>query len=266
MSLRTPISFHPKLAAALDLLFGLVLIWWVGRIGTLWLFGIWWLFRAVWWFALVECMYYPPFLSRLRHWATLAVFNLGALFFIIFVDSALARYLVKGIILLVPLVSFLLIPEHADQLSMFAKPERRWRFLMSVFALAGFWSGAFALSAFGVADTNFLRLSVGLTAAVVTVAVSWWWWREYGLSYGKNFWFSSGVLGLVIFEISYCVALWPLGYLVSGLVVVWLWYLLWLLLRFSQTAEGINWRRQRFFLSANALLFTLFLIFIARWK
>ena len=64
MSFRTTISFHPKLAAALDLLFGLVLVWWVGKIGALWLFGVWWLFRAAWWFGLLGCMYYPPFLSR----------------------------------------------------------------------------------------------------------------------------------------------------------------------------------------------------------
>lgn len=266
MSFRTTISFHPKLAAALDVLFGLALVWWVGKIDTLWLFGIWWLFRSAWWFGLLECMYYPPFLSRVRHWASLVVFNLGALFFIIFADSSLARTLVKGGLLLAPLVSFLLVPERADQLSVFAKPERRWRFLMALFSLAGFWSGAFALNDFGVVDTNFLRFSVGLAATGSTMAVSWWWWREYGLPHGKNFWLSGSVLGLVVFEFAYCLALWPVGYLVGGLIMVWLWYMLWLFLRFSQSAEGINWRRQRVFLAVNALLLTLFLIFIARWK
>ena len=266
MSFRATISFHPKLAAALDVLFGLALVWWVGKIETPWLFGVWWLFRAAWWFGLLGCMYYPPFLSRARHWASLAVFNLGALFFIIFVDSVLARSLVKGSLLLVPLASFLLVPERADQLSVLAKPERRWLFLMNVFALAGLWSGVFALVAFGVVDTSLLRLATGLSAVVATAAVSVWWWREYDLPFGRNLWLSGGVLALVIFEIFYCLALWPLGYLVSSFLMVWLWYVLWLFLRFSQTAEGIDWKRQRFFLGANAVLFTLFLIFIARWK
>lgn len=266
MSFQATISFHPKLAAALDAAFGLVLIWWMGRIETLWLFGVWWLFRAGWWFWLLECMYYPPFLSRVRHWATLAVFNMGALLFVIFADSAAARYFVKAVLVLAPLASFLLVPERADGLSVFAKPLRRSRFLMSVFALAGFWSGAFALIAFGVADGGLLRLTIGFAATAATLAASWWWWREYDLPYGKNFWLSGAVLGLIVFELFYCFALWPLGYLVNGFLMAWLWYALWLFLRFYQTAEGIDWKRQRFFLGANALIFVLFLIFIARWK
>lgn len=266
MSFQKTISLHPKLAAVLDALFGLILIWWAGKIGSFWLFGLWWLVRAVWWFGLLEIMYYPPHLSRIRHFISLVVFNLGTLFFIIFIDSALARLLVTICLVLGPFVSFLLVPEKADELFVFAKPERRWQFLLNVFALAGIWSGTFALITFGVISTNLLRLFVGLAASLTTVALSWLWWREYNLSYGKNFWLSGFILDLIIFEFFYCIALWPIGYLISALLITWVWYLLWLLLRFSQTAEGINWKRQQFFLGANAALFTLFLIFIARWK
>jgi len=70
----------------------------------------------------------------------------------------------------------------------------------------------------------------------------------------------------IIFELVWLVARLPLGNLVSGFLLVWLWYLLWILLRFNLSAQGIVWRKQAKFLILNLFIFIIFLIFVARWR
>jgi hypothetical protein len=70
----------------------------------------------------------------------------------------------------------------------------------------------------------------------------------------------------VLSEMAYVVLLWPLGYFTSGLLLTWMWYIVWLMLRFFISEEGINWNRQRWFLLTNAILVGIFLSLLARWK
>lgn len=259
------ISFHPKLAAILDGLFSVAMIWWIAKIGTPTMLLVWFIFRAGWWVALVECMYYPPSISRLKHWVALIIFNLGLTSFLVFIDWQVAWYLAAAIFVLAPLFSFWLVPAREDELSVLAKPQRRARFLMSVIGLAGIWSGVAAMITFQIISQSSTLLLIS-SAAVVTALVSVWWWAEYGSELNKNLLYSALVILLVIFELSYVVALWPVGYLVAGFFITWVWYDLWILLRFSFSKEGIDWRRQKTFLLINVILAIIFLSLIVRWR
>ncbi len=265
MPIKKIISLHPKLAAILDGLFSLALMWWITKITSPWLLILWFFFRIGWWVALVQCMYYPPFISRLKHLVALTIFNAGLLSFLVFIDWKVAWYLVAGLFIAVPVLSFWFVPERADELTVLAKPHRRSRFLMSVLGVAGLWSGAEALIVLQIVSQS-VAWFVIIFASVATVAISAWWWREYGLEYDKNFLMSGAVLLLVIFELAFLTVLLPLGYLMSSLFITWVWYIVWLVFRFTLSKEGINWKRQRNFLLVNAIILGIFLGAIARWK
>jgi len=111
-------------------------------------------------------MYYPPFISRAKHLVALAIFNSGLLFFLIFIDWNVAWYLVAALYIIVPVLSFWFVPERSDELTVFSKPHRRTRFLMSVLGVAGLWSGAEALVVLQI-------VTQPLTWVVMAVAGVW---------------------------------------------------------------------------------------------
>ncbi len=259
------ISFHPKLAAILDGVFSLILIWWLTKIDNPWLILVWFLFRIGWWVALVVCMYYPPFIHRFKHLISLVIFNIGLTSLLIFIDWKITWYLAAFVFLAIPLFSFWLVPARAEELTILGKPHRRARFLMTIFGIAGLWAGAQAIIFFQILDRSLVWL-VFVSAAIFTTAVSAWWWSEYGIEFNKNFLYHLFSLLLSILEISYVIFLWPLGYMISGVLVAWIWYLVWLLFRFSLSKEGVDWARQKFVLAGNVLLMISFLVFVARWR
>jgi hypothetical protein len=57
----------------------------------------------------------------------------------------------------------------------------------------------------------------------------------------------------------------PFGYMVSGVLVTWLWYLLQLFIRFHFGPQGIVWKKQRQFLLWNAFAYLGVLTFFIRW-
>lgn len=57
----------------------------------------------------------------------------------------------------------------------------------------------------------------------------------------------------------------PFGYLALGVITVWVWYLLQLLIRFHLSPRGILWRQQRPFLLINALVFGILVFRMIRW-
>jgi hypothetical protein len=67
-------------------------------------------------------------------------------------------------------------------------------------------------------------------------------------------------------EFSTVLLLLPSGFLVNGFMIVWLWYIFWLLARFHLSADGINWKKHRWFLGIQTALWLVFLLFIIKWK
>jgi len=260
------ISFHPKFAAVIDALSGAALLFFLARVGNWWWLLLWVAVRFLVWALLVRLVYYPPEVNRWRHLFSLCFFGLGLVCFLIFMEWTWSWNIFGFLFVILPAVSFwLLPPRHGGGLVFAAKPHRRWLLFMDVLGLSGLWSGLHAIYSFQIFyNINYWVWIILGTA--VTAVVSIWWWREYKIAYSRKFSLGLIILILFVLELSWIVFLWPLGYLASALFTVWLWYLLWLVLRFHLSGEGVDWRKQWLFLTINLILVGLFLLFIVKWR
>jgi hypothetical protein len=142
------------------------------------------------------------------------------------------------------------------------KPLRRMVMMLWVFNLYALSVFIFAFGIF--LDVMPLWLS-SLALAVIYGLVSIEIWKLYFAIPGRRFALWSLVVGLIFWEIIYIFFLLPLGYFVSSLLIVWVWYLMHLLVRFHLGVQGIVWRKQVGFLIANVILFLIALLLFARW-
>lgn len=259
------ISLHPRVAAGLDVVVSLIMIYFFGRVGSLPLLGVWFAARVAWYWLILAGMYYPTFLTRLEHFQALVIFNVGVVFLLLFVDEQQIRTILELVLIFFSAASFWLVPTRSDDLSFITKPYRRWKFLMSVFGVVGIWNGVKALDTFQVTGSS-LTFSLAALAIALTLLISIWGWQEYGLMYSRKFLIATLVMVVCLVEAAYVLFLWPLGYFVSSFILTWVWYLLWLLLRFYISDEGVNMKRQRWFLLLNMVMLLVFLVFIVRWR
>lgn len=256
---------HPKLAAAVDLLLNIGTLLLFPRLNDWHWFAVWFIIRAVLWALFIRLVYYPPELSRWRHFWSLLFFNFGVIVSLsIFIDWSVAWYLLAIVFVVFSAASFWLLPSGESSLAFYQRPFRRWLFLMDAFGLAGFWCGIFALIQFQLWQATFYPL-LEFFGALFTAAVSLWWWRAYGMEYSRRFWLSLLVIFILTFELAWIVTRWPIGFVVSGMVMIWFWYIWWLIMRFSLSKEGVDWKKQKFFLISSFVLLILFMFF-ARWR
>lgn len=260
------ISFHPKLAAFIDIVANLAMFWGFFRLDHWQTLLAWFFVRTVLWIFFIRLVYYPKELSRLRHFISLLFFNIGVLFSLIFMEWGQALALTVLIFIIFSAVSFWLLPTKSEPglITHVIKPYRRWLFLMDVFGLSLLWSSLYAGSSFQLINFNYFWLGLILTS-FLTALISYWWWKEYWLENSDRLWWSAIVCFLIFLELSFVLWLWPLGFLANGLVIVWFWYVFWLMLRFNLSKEGIEWKKQNIFLLINGLLFIVFL-FLVKWK
>lgn len=265
MKLNKALSFHPRLAAGLDFIFGAVMLWWFFNLPNFWWVGIWFVFRIFLWVGLLWLVYYSPGVKRTGHLLTFITFNLGATALLSILDWWVSRYLAAIIYAVAPAISFWLLPSSAQTLSFAIKPERRWRLALTTFGVAGIFCAWFAIYIFQLLSMQWWWAAWLITTLLITF-ISGWWWREYGLAYNKKFFMWLGGLALVLMQILAIVWWWPIGYLVGGCFMAWVWYVTWLMLRFNLSGEGINWKKQKWFILTNILLMTLYLLLLARWR
>lgn len=264
MNLKS-ISLHPKFAGVLDLLVGLFFLWGINLVKAPWMLGVWFVARILVWLILIRLVYYPENIKRFWHLLTVVVFHLGVSSLLLFVEWQYAWILVGLVYLLLPLISFWLLPTKGDNLLSFVmKPYRRWRFWMTVFGIFGIWVATFAAIALKIFDFSYWILL--LAGTIFTSLVSFWWWAEYQLENNKKLWIWLLALTIFIFEISWVFTMWPLGYFVSATLTAWWWYDIWLLGRFHMSPAGINWRKQNVFLILNGILLIIFLGLIVQWR
>jgi hypothetical protein len=258
------LSLHPKLAAVLDVVVNVIMLWRVLQINSWWTLFALIALRVAAWALLIRLVYYPPKVSRLRHFFSLLIFMFGALAVMLFVDWRYVWYLLGGFFVALPMFSFWLLPAQEDKLFLISKHHRRWLLLMNVFGIGGLWNGLTAMIAFQVLNINswFLILPV----ITLSVAVAVWWWHEYGLEIDRKFWIWTIAFALLLVEMSWVILLNPFGNFAQGLILTWIWYVLWLIIRFYLSKEGVDWHRQRWFLGFNLLLLILFLVFLVRWN
>ncbi len=260
------ISLHPKFAASIDLLVSAVFLFSLKEFAhSWWSIGLWLGLRVLLWALLIWIVYYAEEMSRPKHLFSLVALSLGSLAFLLFIEWNIAWYVYAGLFSLLSAFSFWLLPASHVDLAAFLKPHLRWRFLMSVVGLAGIFQGAQAVISFQIIQSVSSLVWLSLAALFAALFAGWWWW-EYGAKINHRFWVWFGAWFVVTLEFFWVLNLLSLGYLVSSLILIWCWYVVWLLVRFNLSSEGIHWQRQLWFLGINALLFIFFLIFIARWQ
>ena len=142
------------------------------------------------------------------------------------------------------------------------KPLRRMVMMLWVFNLYAFSVSVFALGIFLNPVPVWLS---SLVLAVIYGFISVEIWKLYFAIPGRRFALWTLVISLIFWEIIYIFSLLPLGYFISSLLIVWLWYLTHLLVRFHMGVQGIVWRKQIMFLIINLVLFFAVLLLFARW-
>lgn len=258
------ISLHPKFASIAEGIVALLFLWWLKTPASYVILGSWFVVRLGWWIFLVQLTYYPPFMSRWRHCAALALSNIGALAFLVFGDVS-SMYYIWGLVVGLSVFSFWVIPSRADALSVLEKPHRRAKLFLSLFGIAGVWLAAEASISFQLVS-GWEIIAVVAGAACFTAVVSLVQWVEYNGTWSARYLVLAGLIFLLLVELAVTLLLWPVGYLSSTFFISWWWYMLSLMIRFYLSRDGINWSRQRTFLVMNGLLMMLFLVFIVRWK
>lgn len=259
------LTIHPRLVAVFNLLFGLVFLVLLSRVNSLIIFAVWALLHTALTAMLVMVTYYPETWKRSRHLLTLTLFNAGMTLFLLFTEWSVAWKVLGMVYVLVPALSFWLIPPRGNSLSFEIKPYRRWRLMMCWLGLAGLWSGIFASITLNIFRFNFwLWLATG---AIVSSLLAWWWWMEYDVA-DANGRTGLWVLGffLMTMELSWVFYLLPFGYFVSGLIIAWVWYWLWMLIRFYLSPAGVDWKKQGWLLIVNTTLIVIFLGVLVRWR
>jgi hypothetical protein len=259
------ISFHPKLAAVLDLFINLIMLWQLKQLTSWSKVWLWLGIRLAIWAIFIWRVYYAKEMKRWKHLLSLTIMTIGALAFLLFIEWNFAWVLFAIFFSFFSFFSFWLLPASHVSLSVFLKPHLRWRFIMAIIGLAGIFEGTQAVISFQIVPT--VRPLVWLVLASICAAIfaGWWWW-EYGAEVNKRFWIWTAIWFVFMLELMWVVNLLSLGYLATSLILIWSWYALWLLARFNLTPEGINWKKQILFLSVNSVLFVIFLFFIARWR
>lgn len=173
------------------------------------------------------------------------------------------------VILLAVLVGFFLalLLGWADvdgQVMHIQKMIRRLVVGLMVFDAYALMTVLFALHSFFQQQVPFVLLV--LIGAAMYGTIAWIIWRLYIPDVPRDrLGWSAGVLALVLFELIWVMKYLPLGYLVLGAMVTWIWYLLQLFFRFSFTSMGIIWKEQTVFLFVNAAMFAVVLLFLVRW-
>jgi hypothetical protein len=130
--------------------------------------------------------------------------------------------------------------------------------------LAGIWSGIGTLVVYNIyAVSSWVWL---ISASIATVLLGVFCWKQYDLEFKPNFWlWTLGGLILVC-QFAWVELMLPTGYLINGFLMAWLWYVYWLIGRFQLSEEGINWKKQFWFLGINATCFVIVLATIIKWK
>ena len=104
-----------------------------------------------------------------------------------------------------------------------------------------------------------------ILSGVVYAYISFMIWRMYfNLKFKKN-WLWLSIVTLFMIELVWVMHLLPYGYLASGLLVTWVWYMLQLFIRFHFGPKGVVWKKQTLFLISNVVLYCLILLFFVRW-
>lgn len=254
----------PKFAAITQIVIGSILLWVLTQISSGWMLLLWLGLHLVFWWLLTRLVIRFGKSTANSHWFSLIIFLLGAMFYLLFVDWVWSWRVVGTLLVLMPSASFWLIPASDEQALVLDRQNRRVQFWLCQVGLAGIWSGAFAIPSFQI-FYNASGIWWLLLATVVSTVVAAWWWKIYGVANTGHYWLWVLIWPILNFEWCYVMTRLPFGHLTAGLMQAWIFYSLWLLVRFHLSA-GVDWRKQFWFLFFNIVVIIIFFTLIARWK
>lgn len=265
MTAKNRISLHPRLAAFVELVVAVIFYSLLTRENQIWLVVVLIMLRTAWWGMLTQLTFYPEFRSRLAHLLTLLFFNFAVSGILFLTSQTYARSIVVAVSIILSAGSFFLIPASNEVVLALAKPERRLRWLMAIVTVAGLWGIIFGLNTFQYISGRiaFGIMSVGV---LLTAVLSQWWWYEYERLVPSRRLLGAALLGLIVGQIVYVLHLWPLGQLTNTLLATWMWYVVWMIIRFYFSQEGIRWSQHRYTLSLQLVALITLLIFVVRWQ
>ena len=142
------------------------------------------------------------------------------------------------------------------------KPYRRIMVLILSFDAYALLATIFALSLF---FTGIPFWSLTIAGGMIFGVISFMIWIMYFQLQMKQGIAWSVLLSILMIELIWVAHLLPFGYLVSSFLVVWVWYILQLLIRFHFSPRDIVWKKQIWFLASNAVLYVILLVFFVRW-
>jgi len=146
------------------------------------------------------------------------------------------------------------------------RPFRRFAMMMWVFNAYAFFSCLFAIGVLFQSEwprgLDFVLVpAAGILAGLIAGEI----WKMYVTGESKIFLFWRVVIGLFMAEIFWSIRLLPFGYMVSGVLLTWLWYMLQMLIRFHFQTPGIVWKKQLPFLITSGAVFLFLAFFYIRW-
>ncbi|PIR74562.1 MAG: hypothetical protein COU35_01630 [Candidatus Magasanikbacteria bacterium CG10_big_fil_rev_8_21_14_0_10_47_10] len=143
------------------------------------------------------------------------------------------------------------------------KPLRRFAMMLWVFDVYALFTFIFALGAFFPSSILFIVLNIfsGFFIAAVTIMI----WSEYFAAKVQSFFIWTVIVSIATMELMWVLHLLPFAYTVLGLLLVWIWYIIQLLVRFHFSTKGILWKSQIKFLIVNSILYIALLVFFVRW-
>ncbi|MFZ2189866.1 MAG: hypothetical protein WA057_01200 [Candidatus Magasanikiibacteriota bacterium] len=148
------------------------------------------------------------------------------------------------------------------QLSYEQKPIRRMKMMLWVFDMYVFFTLIFAFDLFFPNLPFWLWMTLsGVVSALISVMI----WKMYFAVEYKKILLWAVLMAFLVLEVVWVINLLPMGYLVLGTLITWLWFLFQLFVRFHLAPQGIDWKRQTWFLLSNIILFFIFLSYIVRW-
>lgn len=196
---------------------------------------------------------------------------LPVLFLTIFSIVSLAS-IVEWVFLVWPFVLFLTIlvfvlfqsiaSSDGNLMSIQQKPYRRMMVLILSFDAYALLATIFALSLF-FTDIPFWLLTI--VSGMIFGIISFMIWKMYFQLQSRQGITWSFLLSLLMIELIWVMHLLPFGYLVSSFLVVWIWYILQLLIRFHFSPRDVVWKKQVWFLASNIILYVILVIFFVRW-
>jgi len=259
-----PKFISPKFIAIAQIVIGSILLWALVKISSGWLLLLWFAVQLGLWLLFTNLSIRFGKITAYSHLFSLFIFLIGAMFYLLFIDWTWSWRVVGTLLVLMPAASFWLIPVSAEQALVSDRQNRRVQFWLCQIGLAGIWSGAFAIPSFQI-FYNASGLWWILLATAVSTVVAAWWWKIYGVTTNTRYWLWVLVWPLLNLEWCYLMTHLPFGHLTAGLMQAWVFYSFWLIIRFH-LSEGVDWPKQRWFLSFNIAAVIIFVSLIARWK